>query len=125
MKYSDEDFSVGISAAPGYRDCNRAAVIEMLRQVGHLQLDNDGIARCGLVIRHLVLPGGRAGSRETLDWIAKNLGTETHISLMNQYFPAHLAISSEGLGRKVSAEEYQKALAALEEFGLENGWVQE
>jgi putative pyruvate formate lyase activating enzyme len=125
MKYSDEDFSVGISAAPGYRDCNRAAVIEMLRQVGHLQLDNDGIARCGLVIRHLVLPGGRAGSRETLDWIAKNLGTETHISLMNQYFPAHLAISSEGLGRKVSAEEYQQALAALEEFGLENGWVQE
>jgi putative pyruvate formate lyase activating enzyme len=125
MKYAEEPFSVEFSAAPGYRDRNRAAVSEMLRQVGHLQLDDDGIARRGLVIRHLVLPGGKAGSRETLAWIAENLGADTHIALMNQYFPAHRAVSSDVLGRKILDEEYDEAVAALEEFGLENGWVQE
>lgn len=125
MKYSEEICSVELSAAPGYRDVNRAAVSEMLKQVGHLQLDDAGIARQGLIIRHLVLPGGRAGSRDTLHWIADNLGTETHIALMNQYFPAHQAILSEVLGRKIYDEEYDEAVAALEEFALENGWVQD
>jgi putative pyruvate formate lyase activating enzyme len=125
MKYCDERYAVEFSAAPGYRDCNRAAVHEMLRQVGHLQLDDDGIAQRGLIIRHLVLPGGRAGSRETLSWIAENLGTSTHIALMNQYFPAHRAVSSAVLGRKIVDAEYDEAVAALEDFGLENGWVQE
>lgn len=125
MKYAEERFSVEYSSAPGYGDCNRAAVSEMLRQVGHLQLDDEGIARRGLIIRHLVLPGGGAGSRETLAWIAENLGTDTHIALMNQYFPAHRAVASDVLGRKIHDEEYDEAVAALEEFGLENGWVQE
>ena len=125
MKYVEERCAVEYSAAPGYRDCNRAALIEMLQQVGHLQLDEDGIAERGLIIRHLVLPGGTAGSRETLAWIAENLGTETHIALMNQYFPAHHAVSSDVIGRKITDDEYDEAVAALEEFGLENGWVQE
>jgi putative pyruvate formate lyase activating enzyme len=124
MKYVEERFSVEFSAAPDYRDCNRSAVKEMLRQVGHLQMDDDGIAQRGMIIRHLVLPEGTAGSRETLAWIAENLGTETHIALMNQYFPAHRAVSSAVLGRKIVDEEYDEAVAALEEFGLENGWVQ-
>jgi len=125
MKYVDEQHAVEISSAPGYRDTNCAAVLEMLRQVGNLQLDDDGIAERGLIIRHLVLPGRKAGSRETLAWIADNLGPYTHIALMNQYFPAHRAVESAELGRKVSADEYAEAVAVLEEFGLENGWVQE
>jgi putative pyruvate formate lyase activating enzyme len=125
MKYSDDATAERLSSAAGYRDFNRAAVTEMLKQVGHLQLDDDGIALHGLIIRHLVLPGGRAGSRETLRWIAGNLGQETNIALMNQYFPAHQAVSSDILGRKICDEEYDEAVAALEEFGLENGWVQE
>ncbi len=125
MKYADESCAVEFSAAPGYRDCNRSAVKEMLRQVGHLQLDDDGIAQSGLIVRHLVLPGGTAGSRVTLGWIAEQLGTETHIALMNQYFPAHRAVSSGVLDRKIDDAEYDQAVAALEEFGLENGWVQD
>jgi putative pyruvate formate lyase activating enzyme len=125
MKYADEPSAVEFSAAPGYRDCNRSAVGEMLRQVGHLQLDDDGIAQSGLIVRHLVLPGGAAGSRVTLAWIAEHLGAETHIALMNQYFPAHRAVSSGILGRKINDAEYDAAVAALEEFGLENGWVQD
>ncbi|MBC8019206.1 MAG: radical SAM protein, partial [Verrucomicrobia bacterium] len=115
MKYCEESFSVELSAAPGYRDFNRGAVSEMLKQVGHLQLDKDGIAQQGLIIRHLVLPGGRAGSRGTLAWIAENLGTGTHIALMNQYFPAHRALTSDVLGRKISDQEYGEAVEALEE----------
>lgn len=125
MKYVDDAHAVEISSAPGYRDINRNAVTEMLRQVGHLELDNDDLARRGLIVRHLVLPEGIAGSRETLSWIADNLGTETHISLMNQYFPAHNAITLKRVDRKISEEEYGQAVDALEEFGLENGWVQE
>jgi putative pyruvate formate lyase activating enzyme len=125
MKYSDEEPAVRFSSAPGYRDINRAAVREMFRQVGQLQLDEEGIARRGLIIRHLVLPEGAAGSRETLRWIAETLGTETHLALMNQYFPAYEAEKIPGLQRKISDEEYAEAVEALHDYGLENGWVQE
>jgi putative pyruvate formate lyase activating enzyme len=125
MKYSDDSISVALSSAPEYRDINRSAVSDMLRQVGHLTMDESGVARQGLIIRHLVLPGGRAGSRETLRWIADNLGRETNIALMNQYFPAHHALASAELGRKLREEEYDEAREALEEFGLDYGWIQE
>lgn len=125
MKYADALPALDISSAPGYRDINRAAVLEMLRQVGHLQLDGDGIAEKGLIIRHLVLPERQAGSKDTLHWIADNLGKETHIALMSQYFPAGKASSIPGLSRPLTYEEYEEATDALEDAGLENGWVQE
>jgi putative pyruvate formate lyase activating enzyme len=125
MKYAADDQAVRYSAAPGYREINRSAVKEMLRQVGHLELDGGGIAVRGLIIRHLVLPEGGAGSRETLAWIGANLGRETNISLMKQFFPAHEAKSVPGIDRKLTESEYGEAVEALEEAGLENGWVQE
>jgi len=125
MKYLDDRPAVDISSAPGYREFNRRAVLEMLRQVGHLQVDEEGIAVKGLIIRHLVLPGGKAGSIETLKWIAGNLGVETHIALMSQYFPAHTAAHTEGIDRPLTGAEYDEATTALEALGLENGWVQE
>ena len=125
MKYSDNPSAVQISSAPGYCEVNRVAVVEMLRQVGHLQVNEDNVATHGLIIRHLVLPGGRAGSRETLPWLAENLGQETHIALMSQYFPAYKAVEIAGLDRPVNHEEYDAAVAVLEEAGLENGWVQD
>ena len=125
MKYADDTVAVATSSASGYTAYNRAAVTEMLRQVGHLQTDCDGIASSGLIIRHLVLPEGRSGSKDTLSWIAENLGTETHIALMSQYFPAHIAAKTDGLNRPVSHDEYDAAVEVLEEVGLENGWVQD
>ena len=125
MKYAGDDEAVRFSSAPGYREGNRAAVKEMLCQVGPLQVDDEGVAVSGLVIRHLVLPEGSAGSCETLRWIADNLGRETHISLMKQFFPAHKALDTPGIHRKLTDKEYDEAVAALEEYGLENGWVQE
>jgi putative pyruvate formate lyase activating enzyme len=97
----------------------------MLRQVGHLQLDDEGIALQGLIVRHLVLPDGIAGSRETLGWIAEHLGTVAHIALMNQYFPAHRAVTMKQINRKVSEDEYAAVVEVLEECGLEHGWVQD
>lgn len=125
MKYADEEPAARFSSAPGYREINRLAVKEMLRLVGHLEVDEEGIAVHGLVIRHLVLPDGGAGSVETLHWISENLGRETHISLMKQFFPAHEAIGVPGIHRKVTDREYEEAVEALEGAGLENGWVQE
>lgn len=124
MKYSDDVAAVEISSAPGYCRINRAAVTEMHRQVGHLQVDDNAIATQGLIIRHLVLPDRRAGSLETLPWIAGNLGQETHIALMSQYFPAHRAAEMAGINRPVNYEEYDASVDALEEVGLDNGWVQ-
>jgi putative pyruvate formate lyase activating enzyme len=125
MKYVDDQTALRLSAAAGYREINRAAVKEMLRQVGHLQLDEEGVAVSGLIVRHLVLPNGLAGTRETLAWVAEHLGAETHISLMRQYFPAHKAHETAGIGRKLTDEEYDDAAQCLEAFELENGWVQE
>jgi putative pyruvate formate lyase activating enzyme len=125
MKYASEHEAQALSAAPGYPALNRMAVAEMLRQVGHLACDAEGIALKGVIVRHLVLPQGRAGSAETLSFIAEEFGEETHIALMSQYFPAHLAPETPGIERRVTREEYGEAVEALEECGLENGWVQD
>ena len=125
MKYSYEAQAQELSGAPGYPAINRLAVQEMLRQVGQLQVDAEGIATQGLIIRHLVLPEGRAGSAATLPWIADQLGQETHIALMSQYFPADRAMSMPGMHRGLTHAEYDAAVEALETAGLENGWVQE
>lgn len=125
MKYSDDTHAVEISAVPEYRSINRTAVTEMLHQVGHLQVDGNGIATSGLIVRHLVLPHGRAGSAETLQWIAANLGRETHIALMSQYFAAHEALSMPGMECRITVDEYNQVVDVLEEAGLDNGWVQD
>lgn len=125
MKYAEDLHARELSGAPGYTAINRLAVQEMLRQVGHLQTDDHGIATQGLIIRHLVLPEGRAGSPETLAWIVEQLGTETHIALMSQYFPAHRAATVYGINRGLTYGEYDVAVQALEDAGLKNGWVQE
>lgn len=125
MKYADDAQAMELSRAPGYTAINRQALQEMLRQVGQLQTDEYGIATQGLIVRHLVLPGGRAGSATTLPWIAEQLGQETHVALMSQYFPAHRAAALHGIDRGLTGAEYDAAVAALENAGLENGWVQE
>ena len=125
MKYSDDAQALQTSSVVAYQSVNRNAIMEMFRQVGHLLLDNNGIADNGLIVRHLVLPEDRAGSADTLRWIAENLGSETHIALMNQYFPAHVAHVVNGMQRKLTDDEYQSVVAILEECGLENGWIQD
>ncbi len=125
-KYADDKVARRLSGFPRYVANNRAALQEILRQVGdELVLDDDGIARRGMIVRHLVLPGGLAASEDVLNWIARALSPHVHVSLMDQYFPAHKAVGDPLIGRKVTAEEYAAALEAFDDAHLENGWMQE
>jgi putative pyruvate formate lyase activating enzyme len=124
-KYADDAVARRLSGFVGYVERNRAALLEMRRQVGsQLTCDEDGIARRGMVVRHLILPHGLAQTAEVLRWIADALGRDTYISLMSQYFPAHEATSEPELNRRLSRHEYLAALRAFSEAGLENGWKQ-
>jgi putative pyruvate formate lyase activating enzyme len=125
-KYADDDIALRMSGFPSYVAHNRAALSEMHRQVGdQLLLDDDGLACRGMIIRHLVLPGGLAGTSEVLRWISTNLSPDVHVSLMAQYFPVYQCVDDAALGRKITEIEYDMALAALDSAGLQNGWVQE
>ena len=125
-KYADDNIARELSDFRWYVRSNRVALKEMLRQVGpSLRLDDNGLAVRGMIVRHLVLPGGLAGGSEVARWLAANLSTELHVSIMGQYFPAHRAVGHPTLGRKVWASEYAAAIAAFVEAGFENGWQQE
>jgi len=124
-KYADDQAAREFSGFLHYVEANRAALKEMYRQVGELQVDEEGTAIRGLIIRHLVLPGGVAGTPQVLSWIARELSPTVHVSLLSQYFPAHRALGHPLLGRKLTWEEYDAAIAAFEAAGLENGWLQE
>lgn len=125
-KYAADTPARRLSGFPHYVVHNQAALREIFRQVGdELLLDDEGIARRGMIIRHLVLPEDLAGTAEVLAWIATELSPRIHISVMDQYFPAYKVLDDPVMGRKITEEEYDAALAAFEDAGLENGWMQE
>jgi putative pyruvate formate lyase activating enzyme len=125
-KYDDNRVARRLSGFTDYVEHNQATLREIYRQVGSdLLLDGEGIAQRGMIIRHLVLPHGLAGTAGVLRWIARQLSPHVHVSLMDQYFPAHRAIGDPMLGRHLTAEEYEAALEAFDATGLERGWRQE
>ena len=125
-KYADDTVARQLSGFPDYVAINRAALREMYRQVGaELVVDEAGLAHRGLIVRHLVLPGGRAGTAEVLRWIATELSPRVPVSLMAQYFPTHRAQDDPVLGRFLTEDEYLAALEAFDAARLERGWRQE
>lgn len=114
----------GAAIQAPYRECARAAVMEMKRQVGDLVVE-DGIAGRGIMVRHLVLPGGLAGSRQIFTWIRDNLGEKTWIGLMSQYLPLHHAGEYPLLARKLRQEEYDDVVSFLIDNGFDNVFIQE
>ncbi len=124
-KYADDKHAIRTSKMPHYVASNRETLKEMYRQVGPLTLDDDGIGRRGLLIRHLVMPNGIAGTREVLQWIADELGPETPVSVMDQYFPAYKALNDPTLNRRLTWDEYREAVDAMESTGLVDGFLQE
>ncbi len=126
IKYIDDEIARRLSGFPHYVEHNRAALREMFRQTGPALLcDEQGIAQRGMIIRHLVLPEGLAGTQGAMRWIATELSPEIHISVMDQYFPTYRTVDDPVLGRKVTEEEYEAALDAFEAAGLHNGWLQD
>ncbi len=124
LKYAADRWAKKLSQAPEYVRHSRAAIREMFRQVGLLELDDAGVARRGLIVRHLVLPHNLAGSAESLAWLAGEVSPRVAVSLMSQYYPRHHALRVPLLTRPISAEEYEEALKALETAGLDEGWCQ-
>jgi putative pyruvate formate lyase activating enzyme len=114
----------GIPQGKSYPDIAKNALLEMKRQVGNLVVENS-IAKKGLLVRHLVLPGGLAGSKEIFQWIGQNLGTDTFISLMSQYYPVHNAHTVPLLRRKIRQEEYDAIVDYLVREGFKNVFIQE
>jgi putative pyruvate formate lyase activating enzyme len=125
LKYSYDSDGYQYSKVKEYSKFAKRAIKEMHRQVGsELVIDDDGLLKRGLLIRHLVLPNDIAGSEETLKWIAEELGKDTALSIMSQYYPTNKAESIMLLNRHIRESEYDRVLALLDKYGLENGWMQ-
>lgn len=121
MKYADATNARTLSGVEDYPAVNRAAVKEMHRQVGDLALDEEGVAVRGLLVRHLVLPGGLAGSEEVFRFLSKEVSANTWLNVMAQYRPAYRARLHPRLDRLPSAEELAAARALAERYGLARG----
>ena len=124
MKYGDNSSAEKYSSAPDYVEVNRAAIIEMQRQVGVLDIDKEGIAQKGLLIRHLVLPDNLANTEKIMQFIAEKVSRETYISLMSQYFSDYKASDFPELKRRIEPSEYLAAKRVMNKCGLANGWHQ-
>lgn len=118
MKYGDEGTARRLSKARDYPEVNMRAVKEMHRQVGDLVLDGNGIALRGLLVRHLVLPCGLAGTDTVMRFLAEEVSLNTYINIMDQYHPCYHAAGYPPLDRRITAEEYREALASADKYGL-------
>lgn len=125
IKYDSPLIAERLSGRADYVEANRAALREMWRQTGPLVCNGEGLAVGGVIVRHMVLPEDLSGTASCMAFLAREMGPAVWVSLMNQYFPAHKAHHMPPLDRKVTAEEYEAALQALYQAGLENGFVQE
>ncbi len=117
MKYADATVAQRYSLVPDYPTVNQAAVKEMHRQVGDLRLDERGIALRGLLVRHLVLPEGLAGTAEIVHFLAE-LSPNTYLNIMAQYRPCYKAHTLPPLNRRITRAEYQKAVELAHAAGL-------
>jgi putative pyruvate formate lyase activating enzyme len=125
LRYASDRWARKYSRARSYVGHARAAIREMYRQVGELVVDGAGLARKGLIVRHLVLPNGLAGSEDSLTWLVDEVSPKVTVSIMSQYYPAHRALRIPALSRRITAAEYSEVVGLAERLGLENGWVQE
>lgn len=123
-RYGDDGPARQLSGVTGYTAVNQATLAEMLRQVGHLDVDGSGIARQGLIVRHLVLPGGLSGTEVVLAMLRQTLGRHLALSLMGQYVPCFRADTVPALRCRLSPAEYVAARTIMEDLGFERGWVQ-
>jgi putative pyruvate formate lyase activating enzyme len=125
LRYASDTWAGKLSDAPGYVARSREAIKEMYRQVGDLVVNKSGVAQKGLIVRHLILPNGLAGSDESLTWLARELSPTLTVSIMSQYKPMHRALRIPQLSRTISVDEYETVLQLLTHLGLENGWMQD
>jgi len=129
LKYAEDEAGYLYSKVKSYKEYARLAIAEMYRQVGdELVFGADGLVKRGLIVRLLVLPNDIGGVRESLEWIRDELSPRVAVSLMAQYYPTHQAATSKRhvlLSRRITETEWLRAVTALDELGMEEGWMQE
>ncbi len=120
FKIWESRMAVKYLAAKNYPETARRAIKEMHRQVGELKMDEHGIARRGVLVRHLVMPGRIAGTREIMEFLSREVSPHTYVNLMEQYAPAG-KVSPEKfpeLNRRITAQEYADAVDSARKAGL-------
>jgi putative pyruvate formate lyase activating enzyme len=121
FKYTDPDKAAQYSSgASDYPEITAKAIFEMHRQVGELKVDNGGIARRGLIIRHLVMPNRVAGTREFVRWVARNLPRSTYVNIMSQYRVEYKAYEHPEIARGITVQEFLEAVGWAKKYGLTN-----
>lgn len=123
IKYSDNEVASRLSGIKNYWNVVRAAVREMHRQVGDLHIGRNGIAKRGLLVRHLVLPNDIAGSEKVIDFIAEEISKNTYVNIMDQYHPSYNADEYVELNRRIRMAEYEKVLEYAKLKGLNRGFL--
>jgi len=118
FKYIDPGMALKYSKAEDYPQAVMTAIKEMYRQVGDLITDKRGIAMRGLLVRHLVLPGGVAGTSGVVKFIAEKISKNTYINIMDQYHPCYKAFEKPPLDRRITLEEYGEAVKLATAAGL-------
>lgn len=125
LKYYYDDLAKKYSKVDNYFEIATKAIQEMYRQVGTPVLDENGVMKKGLMIRHLILPNEVQNSKKVLKWIKENIDSNVYVSIMAQYFPTYKAKEIPEIARKITKEEYKKVENYLYELDLENGYIQE
>ena len=125
LKYYYDDLAKKYSKVDNYFEIATKAIQEMYRQVGTPVLDENGVMKKGLMIRHLILQNEVQNSKKVLKWIKENIDSNVYVSIMAQYFPTYKAKEIPEIARKITKEEYEKVENYLYELDLENGYIQE
>ena len=125
LKYYENDLGEKYSGIKNYFEYASKAVLEMYKQVGSPEFDQNGNIIKGLMIRHLVLPNNIENSKSVLTWIKENINENVYINIMAQYFPTYKAKGIKELNRKLSKEEYEEIENFVYGLNIKNGYIQE
>ena len=125
FKYAENELGKKYSKVDNYFEITTKALKEMYEQVGTPKLDENGIMKKGIMIRHLVLPNNIENSKKVLKWIKNNFENKVYVSIMAQYFPTYKAKETNDINRKLTKEEYSEIETYLYDLDLENGYIQE
>lgn len=125
LKYYDDDLAFKYSGVKNNFENATSAIKEMYNQVGSPVLDENGMMKKGLIIRHLVLPNNLQNSKDVLKWINDNIDKKVFVSVMAQYFPTNKAKDFPEINRKLTKEEYEEIENYLYSLDLDNGYIQE
>ncbi len=118
LKFMDGKITRAAMNAEDYPEVAKRAIREMQRQVGDLQINDDGVATRGLLVRHLVMPKDLAGTREAMRFVAREVSTNTYVNIMDQYRPCGRAFEHEDLSTHLTRKEFTRAVKAAQEEGI-------